>query len=430
MKADPLPTATAAVAPHAQVAFAALRHGDFRVYFTTLMLSMMGDNIEHVITYWVIFQTFHSPLLGGFAIITHWLPFLLFSIYFGLLADRFDCRRLIQIAQLMFLAASLGWGVLILTGTLEIWHAAVLLIIHGFAAALWAPAGQLIIHDIVGPGDLQSAVRLNSTGRHLGTLLGPAVGGGLILVLGPGLGMLVNGLLYLPTTLWLLTVPYTGHRRDAAGSGRRSGMGLGDAVRVLRQIRGDRVIVAMVSLVGLTAFMIGNGYQAQMPSYAVSLGTGEAGLAYSALLAANALGAVVAGVVLESLGLLRARASTAVICAMLWCVAMGAFAVTRDYPVALLLLVAAGFLSLTFGAMAQTLVQLRAPTAIRGRVLGLFNMAQQGMRSGSGATVGVLGSAIGVHWSLGLSAAVMFLAGAWLLSYLLAGRRERQSAEA
>ncbi len=77
------------------VAFAALRHRDFRAFFVTNMLSMMADSIEHVISYWVIFQIFRSPALAGFAVISHWTPHLLFSVYFGMLADRFDCRRVI-----------------------------------------------------------------------------------------------------------------------------------------------------------------------------------------------------------------------------------------------------------------------------------------------------------------------------------------------
>ena len=64
------------------------------MYFITTMLAMMADNIEHVISYWVLFQTFHSPVLAGFAVISHWTPFLLFSVYFGALADRFDCRKI------------------------------------------------------------------------------------------------------------------------------------------------------------------------------------------------------------------------------------------------------------------------------------------------------------------------------------------------
>ena len=91
-----------------RVAFAALHHRDYRAFFIANMLSMMGDNIEHVISYWVIFQAFHSPALGGFAVLSHWVPHLLFSVHFGALADRFDCRRLIQISTAISASAQVG----------------------------------------------------------------------------------------------------------------------------------------------------------------------------------------------------------------------------------------------------------------------------------------------------------------------------------
>ena len=98
---------------------------------------MMADNIEHVITYWVIFQHFKSPALGGFAVIAHWLPFLLFSVPVGALAERVDPRRLIQSGMLLFIVVSIVWGVLILTDSLQLWHAAALLVAHGIAGVLW-----------------------------------------------------------------------------------------------------------------------------------------------------------------------------------------------------------------------------------------------------------------------------------------------------
>ena len=158
-------------------AFAALRHPDYRFYLIGSTLAMMADSIEHVISYWMIFEKFHSPALGGYAVISHWLPFLLFSIYSGALADRFDPRRIIQIGMVLFMLCSLAWGVLFLTDTLEIWHAVVILTVHGIAGVLWAPASQLLIHDIVGREQLHSAVRLMAMSRVLGLLGGPAVGG-------------------------------------------------------------------------------------------------------------------------------------------------------------------------------------------------------------------------------------------------------------
>jgi len=176
---------SAPTAPARPVSFAALRHPGFRAYFLLSALAMMADNIEHVISYWVMFGKFHSPALGGFAVVSHWLPFLLFSVYSGALADRLDPRRMIQLGMALFMGVSIAWGVLFITGTLQIWHACVLLVVHGCAGVLWGPPSQLLLHDIVGRDNLQSAVRLNATARQLGMLAGPGVGGGLLLWLGP-----------------------------------------------------------------------------------------------------------------------------------------------------------------------------------------------------------------------------------------------------
>ena len=138
--------------PHKRVAFAALQHRDFRWFFVTTMLAMMADNIEHVISYWLLFQKFHSPVLAGFADISHWTPFLLLSVYFGGIADRYDCRKVIQLAQIMYMAVSVAWAVLFYTETIQVWHASVLLVLHGIAGVLWTPAEQLVIHDMVGAG--------------------------------------------------------------------------------------------------------------------------------------------------------------------------------------------------------------------------------------------------------------------------------------
>ena len=154
------PSAPAESPPKA-VPFAALRHRAFRGYFLTGLPSMMGDNVEHIISYWVMFQAFHSPALAGFAVISHWAPFLLFGVHFGMLADRFDCRKIIQVSQAASIGLSMSWALLFLTGSLQMWHAVVLLILHGLSGTFRAPATQIIIHDIVGPEHLQSAVRMS-----------------------------------------------------------------------------------------------------------------------------------------------------------------------------------------------------------------------------------------------------------------------------
>ncbi len=384
-----------------QQSFAALRHPGYRAYFIGSALAMMADSIEHVISYWIIFQKFHSPALGGFAVLSHWLPFLFFSVYSGALADRFDPRRIIQLGMLLFMAASLGWGLLFLTGSLEMWHAAALLVVHGFAGVLWAPAAQLLIHDIVGQQYLHSAIRLVATARYLGLLMGPAIGGLILLAMGPAWGILFNMLIYLPLIAWLWKAPYGGRKPEAASRG------FAELLPMIRDAAQSRLIVSMTLLAGGASLLVGNAYQAQMPEFARDLGHGDADFTYSMLLAADAAGALVAGLVLESRGLLPPHPRTAFLLAMLWCVAIGSFAAATSYPLALALLFTAGFFELSFNAMAQTLVQVHAPSEVRGRVIGLFAMASLGLRAFSGVTVGLGGSLIGIHWSLAASAAAL-----------------------
>jgi MFS family permease len=429
---DPAVTARADLDPGAGSAprFAALLHRDYRRYFVASLLTMMADNIEHVISYWVIFQAFHSPALGGFAIISHWLPYLLFSVYTGVLADRFDCRKLIQASQALYMLASLAWGLLFLTGTLRIWHAVVILLVHGAAGVVAAPAAQLIIHDIVGRAHLQSAVRLTASSRHLSILLGPAVGGVLMFALGPAWGLLTNVLIYLPLSVLLLRVPYTGHTRDAEQPRRAPRFGWSEARRIFSQARSDGRIATMIVLAGATSLFVGNAFQAQMPEYAHHLGADDAGGWYSVLLAANAAGAVTGAVLLESLDLLRPNVRSAILCAAGWGLTMAAFPAATGYGLAVTLLLLAGVFNIAFTSMAQTLVQLLAPPQLRGSIVGLFNTAMLGLRAGSGVSVGVVGAAITVHWSLALSSAVVVLLAIGLLARDLMPVRGAQESRA
>lgn len=384
--------------------FAAMKSVPYRLQFGSYVLAMMADNIEHVISYWVVFQKFHSPALAGFAVLSHWLPFLLFSVAVGGLADRFDPRRIIQCGMLLFIVASSGWGFFFLTDTIQMWHAMLLLVIHGCAGVLWQTPNQLLLYDLVAPADLPSAVRLNAMARYLGILVGPAVGGVIMLTLGTSHGIIFNTLFYLPMLLWLFRAPV----RDKSVAVRRFAVrGLADIVLTVRAIGTQPVLTAMTWLAGLTSFMIGNAYHAQMPGFAGDLGHGDPGVSYSVLLAADAAGAVLAAIALESWGRLKGTPRTAIMLAMLWSLALIGFALVPVYPVAIALLFCAGFFELSFNTMAQALVQLNAPHDIRGRVVGLYNMAGLGMRAFSGITVGLFGAAIGIHWSLGLSAALL-----------------------
>jgi MFS family permease len=413
------PAAPASPAPAAgtPAKFAALRNADCRPYLFGAALAMMADNIEHVITYWVLWQKFHSPALAGFEVISHWVPFLLFSVYFGSLADRHDCRRLIQAAQVLFMLVSALWGLLFLTNSLQVWEACLLLVLHGCAGSLWGPGEQLMLHDFVGRAELPSAVRLNATFRSLGILFGPVVGSVLLLGLGPTRGIFVNIVFYLPLTLFLSRTRFTGHVRDGVITRQR--VGVVASLRVLRAVRSNHTLVSMIVLAGLGSFFVGTSLQTSMPLFAHSLGAGSAGLAYGVLLFANGAGGVIGGVLLEATGRIRPTVTAAVVSTAGYGLTTVFFALTGSYLVALMLLLAGGVANLASMSITQTVVQLLAPPEERGRVVGLYGVSANGLRAGSGFTVGLLGAVIGIHTSLGVSAAALcvgtVLAGVYAL---------------
>lgn len=403
-----------------KTSFAAMRHPAYRLQFISYVVAMMADNIEHVISYWFIYQKFHSPALGGFAILSHWLPFLLFSVTVGGLADRLDRRRIIQCGMLLFIVASAGWAFFFVTDTLTMGSAMLLLIIHGCAGVLWQTPNQLLLYDMVGPNDLQSAVRLNAMARYLGVLVGPAVGGLIMYTLGPIKGIMLNTLFYLPMLLWLFWAP-----GKAAAPLARAVRGFADIVQTMREIRPSSTLMSMTLLAGLTSFLVGNAYSAQMPGFAADLGHGDPGISYSLLLAADAAGAVLAGFLLEGWNVIRSTAKAAVVLAMIWAGALIGFASAGTFALAVALLIVAGFCELSFNTIAQALVQLNAPPESRGRVVGLYNMAGLGMRAFSGISVGVVGAWVGIHWSLGVSAFAVLALLVLIYRYTLEKKPER-----
>ena len=185
--------------------------------------------------------------------------------------------------------------------------------------------------------------------------------------------------------------------------------------------------MTMTLLAGAASLFVGNAYHAQMPEFTLDLLPNDNGTFYAILLTASGIGALTAGIVLESGNLLQARPRTVFYLVFLWCIIIMGFAASPNAYFSVVLLFIAGFLELTYKSMAQTLVQLRAPSEMRGRVIGLFNMSSLGLKSFSGFTVGIGGAVVGIHWSLGISA-ILLLAFTIILLIFAQGLRPSTTA--
>jgi MFS family permease len=387
--------------------FGALRARWYKSYLTGGSLLMAGDNAEHAITYLVMWQLFESPLLAGFAVVSHWLPHLLFSIPFGGLADRFDCRRIIQISCGLFVVASLTWGVLLLNAALQPWHCVVLLVVHGFASALWHPANQVMLYDMVGEKDLPSAVRLMATGLSLGMLVGPAAGAVLLFTIGPAWGMFVNALFYVPFLIHLTLSPFDGHRRRTAGVIPR--VRLREVLDTVRVLPRHPDILLVIVLQGAVGLLIGVALMPLLPEFGELLGQVESGLGYGLLLVAMSVGAVSGGLLLESVGRLRATPLVSAVSELVFAASILGFALSRVFPLSLALLIVAGAASILSLSTSQTVVQLQAPPEQRGKFIGAFNTTNMGFRVGSGVLIAILGTLVGIPTAVALAAATLLV---------------------
>jgi MFS family permease len=228
--------------------------------------------------------------------------------------------------------------------------------------------------------------------------------------------------MFLPAVIYMFVLPHTGHGRDDANAARAPRPTLAGALQLLRETAANPTLLSMILLGGATSLLVGNAYQAQMPEFAHDYGHDKQDWAYSVLLGANAAGAAVGGLLLEGTGWLRANPRNAAICSIVWCVTMIAFAASTNYYFSVFVLFASGVVHLAFLSMAQTLVQLQAPPHLRGRLIGLFNTSNAGLRAFSGVTVGVVGGLIGIHSSLAISAMVLLAVTIALFAFVIPGR--------
>ena len=283
--------------------FAALRNPECRRYLGGATLAMMADNIEHVITYWVIWQPFHSPA-----------------------ADRLRGHQPLGAVPAASPSTSAPWPTATTAASSSrprrrcSWRSrspgascsppapsrsgtpACCWSCTACAGALWAPAEQLLLHDFVGRADLPSAIRLNATARTLGILCGPVVGSALLLGLGPTARHLgQHRLLPAADDFLMARTRFTGHTRTGVVA--RERVTALAAVRVFREVSRDRVLAAMIILAGLGSFFVGSAMQTAMPSIASTTTGIVSGTAYGVLLFANGLGGVLGGLLLEGTGL-------------------------------------------------------------------------------------------------------------------------------
>jgi MFS family permease len=343
-----------------------------------------------------------APFWLGMMVFAHWVPFTLFSLYGGVLADRYDNRKVQIVAQLLLMTAAVGVALATLGGIVTTWWLFGLLLLHGFAGAIGGPANQTLIHAMVGPTKLLSAVSLNSTARQFSQLVGPAVAGFIVFAFGPGTGFLVNALTFLPLLILLavIRVPRLGApSRGPIASSVRDG---------LRFVRGRPQLGALIAAEMVGVIFIGHTFNSFLVLFAYEV-LGVDVLGYAFLLVGSGIGAVAAAFYLAYRRWRRPTVAFIVTAAMAQMAAIFVFAFSRSYALSFLLLIVVGAAQVLAQSLTNTTIQLAAPNELRGRVMGAYTFGTQGMRVLNGPILGGAAILFGPAAAVAAASATVFL---------------------
>ncbi len=371
-----------------------LRNRNYRLFWTGQWVSLIGTWMQSVTQAWLLTRLTESPLALGVLGAASAAPLLLLVLLGGLVADRANRRRLIMWTQSLSLLQALLLAALTLAGVVRPWHIIALAAALGAINAFDIPARQAFVVELVGPTHLPNAIALNSTGFNVARVVGPAIGGLLVAAVGEGVCFLLNAMSYVAVLwgLWLIPAvqgsgpPASTRERGALAAGLRYATNRGDLCAIL-------ALVGAVSAVGIP-------YRTFLPVMARSV-LGVGAWRYGFLMAAAGVGAGIGGFVQAGLQL-RPDNYRRLLPASLMCfsLALLGFASSRDYRVSLLWLALVGGGGITYFNCSNTLVQLRAENAYRGRVMSLYALMHQGTATFGSLVLGLLADHYGTPAAL------------------------------
>jgi MFS family permease len=394
--------------------FRSLRLYNYRLWFAGALVSNIGTWMQRTAQDWIVLTelTDHDAVAVGITMALQFVPQLLLLPWTGLIADRFNRRKLMLATQSSSAVLCLVLALLVLTGTVELWHVYVLATLLGVAAALDTPARQTFVAELVSDANLPNAVALNSASFHGARLAGPAVAGLLVAFVGAGWVFALNGITFGAVIAAILFMR-TGELRPAPRAKRAKGQ-LRAGFRYVRSRSDIVVVLVMVFLMGTFGFNFAI-FIATMSTVEFGRGAAEYGILSSVMAVGSLAGALLAA------RRERPRMRVLVIAAAgfgLACTA-AAFAPTFELFGAALTLV--GLTSITMMTSANAYVQTTTPTMLRGRVMALYMAIFTGGTPIGAPLVGAVSNELGPRWALGVAALAGIVAAAaavlWLVRY-------------
>jgi len=343
---------------------AALRHRNFRLLWAATLLSSTARWADLVVVGWLTLELTDSPLMVGIVAAAKMAGYLA-APFMGVVADRMDRRLLMVVAAGVNLAASAAMLLLFAFGVLELWQVIALALVGGLTWALDSPTRQAFVPDLVRKEDLANAVALNSVAMESTVVIGPALGGLLIPVLGMTGAYVVITAIYLADVIMLLMM-----RRVRQARPRIEESPLTSLISGLKYAWTHQVVLTLLVIACVLNLFAAPFRHAFMPLFArYVLDAGPAG--YGMLTAMAGVGALVAGVWLVAMGNFARKGALLIWSSFIWSAFLLFFAMSTSYYLSMVLVFVAGFMQAICWTMIATLLLSNTAQEMRGRMMGL-----------------------------------------------------------
>ncbi|WP_079105162.1 MFS transporter [Streptomyces prasinopilosus] len=381
--------------------FSSLKVRNYRLFFTGQVVSNIGTWMQRIAQDWLVLTLTASSAAVGITTALQFLPMLLFGLYGGVLVDRLRKRPTLLFTQSAMALTSLALAALTLTGRVEVWHVYVAAFATGLATVVDNPARQSFVAELVGPGQLQNAVSLNSANFQSARLVGPAVAGLLITGVGTGWAFFLNGVSFAAPIAGLLMM-----RARELHAVTPSPRGKGQLREGLRYVAGRPELLWPIVLVGFIGTFAFN-FPVYLSAFADDVFHGDAGV-YSLFNTLMAVGSLAGA-------LLAARRGTARLRLLIMAaVAFGALEIVAAGAPTLwlfaLLMIPIGLFAMTVNVTTNTSIQMATDPAVRGRVMALYMMVFLGGAPVGAPIVGWVTDTYGARVGLASGGAVAVLA--------------------
>ena len=370
--------------------FRALRHRNFRLFFTGQLISVIGVWMQSTALQWLVYRITGSQTSLGMVTFISFLPVLLLSLYMGVIVDQFSRRKLIIITQSWFMVMAILLAVLTWLEVVQYWHILLLSFLLGIGNALDMPARQAFVVRMVDDNkdDMMNAIGLNSSLFNIARIIGPAIGGVIVASLGEAPTFAINGLSYLAViiALLLMRIPPLPTSSTSAAPLERMQNGF-------QYIFGKKEILGLVFMVAAFS-MVGFGVLTLIPVFAKDiLKIGVTG--FGKLLSWQGGGALVGALTLVIFGDHFHKGKTLLFSRLVLGPAILGVSLSRTPWLSMVFMAFAGYSLITQLILTNTLIQTIVPDELRGRVVSAYTWALGGFYPLGSLFMGSLGDQIG-----------------------------------